>query len=195
VSRPVGPRIEPPDAGTDRGGRPTRVGRRARTSDARAHVEAVLWALGGVEISAAAAAEPDVLVYAAHCPHDFVALLGPDFEPSRRSVVMDLAGAIDPRVAALLGALAYLQPDCPPDHLRYCLQEVARGFPYAQEPYGGVFHYTRERTLLTIEQKQILSLEAQGYTRQPPTSGALQTLPGPGVTLVEGVGQPKGTEL
>jgi DNA-binding NarL/FixJ family response regulator len=126
----------------------------------------MLRALGGIEISDPSAEAPDVVIDAAHSPSEFVALLGADFEPHPRSLVLDLAGLIDSKVAALLGVLGYVRADCLPDHLRYGLREVAQGYPYAQEPFGGVFYHTRQNTLLTIEQKRILSLEAQGRTRE-----------------------------
>lgn len=107
--------------------------------------------------------QAQVVVYCAHSRREFVALLGPLFEPHPWAVLVDWERDIGPRVAGLLGVLAYITPDSPPERLGYCLRQVAQGYPDAPEPFNGVFHRTREEGPLMPLQRRILSLEAQGY--------------------------------
>jgi DNA-binding NarL/FixJ family response regulator len=145
---------------------PLRVSIVCRTTESRKAVEAMLRALHGSAAPDPPEDEPDVTLYAARSPQELIALLGPEFEPRPHSLVLDLEGAIGPQVVALLGAPGYVRRNCPREHLQHCLREIARGHPYAQEPFDGLFHHTREGGPLTTEQKKILSLAAQGHSRE-----------------------------
>jgi DNA-binding NarL/FixJ family response regulator len=105
-------------------------------------------------------------VYAACSAAEFVAMLGPTAAVRDRAALLDLSGGIEATAAALLGVLGYLPAGASAAQLEYGLREVARGLPYAPEPFDGAFHATRERGCLTDEERQILRLVALGYTQE-----------------------------
>jgi DNA-binding NarL/FixJ family response regulator len=145
-----------------------RVEVRALGPETRAQGEQLLREVGGVEACDPRRHEPEVVVvvYAVHSPQELIALLGAGFVPAPHSVVLDLEGTLDPKVAAWLGLLGYLRRGCPPDLLRHGLEDVREGYPYGQPGFGGRFHLTREKGLLTTEEKRTLSLAARSYSRE-----------------------------
>jgi DNA-binding CsgD family transcriptional regulator len=161
--RSSGPPAEPPFAGAAGDSRRLRAEVRARTREIGESVEAALRALGGVEIIDPAREQSQVVVYAASSPSELIALLGPDFTPHPRAALL---ASIEPRVAALLGFLGYLRPECTAERHCYCLQAAADGDPCAPEPFDREFHRGREHGALTVECKRVLNLLARGRTHE-----------------------------
>lgn len=145
---------------------PIRIASLSRTPETRASVASLLRGLEGVEVCKPTAAHSHVTLYAVHSPQELIALLGPGFAPLPHSLVLDLESSLDPKAAALLGLPGYVRPNCPPEPLLAGLNDLRKGFPYAQEGFRGLFHSTRENGRLTPEEKQIMSLKARCYPRE-----------------------------
>lgn len=145
---------------------PVQVEVRALRPETREQAEPILRGVGGVEVGDPRRREARVVLYAVHAPRELVALLRPSFEPHPRSLVLDLEGAIDLKVAALRGLLGYLRRGCTPEQYRRGVAQVADGYTYAPESLGAPFYQAWESPRLTGEMRQMLDLIACGRTHE-----------------------------
>lgn len=121
-------------------------------------------ALRDVELVDPLTVQPDVLLVVAGSAWGLVRQLESFPRTLPATVVVDLALAIGPRVAALHDLPGYITPSLPSDRLLECLRRAARGLPYAQAPFDEEFEYGRSRGALTENEARLLKLANRGLT-------------------------------
>jgi DNA-binding NarL/FixJ family response regulator len=110
---------------------------------------------------------PDAILWAAESGAGLQVLRETAFpDAGRRAVLLDTAGRLGPRVAALHGFLGYLPPEVDADRLHLCLRRVATGQPDAPEPYLVSLVRTLAAPPLEEPDRQILRLLALGRSQR-----------------------------
>lgn len=153
-------------SGTGSASRLLRVGLLCDLPEQRTMWAAQLRTLSGMELVDPTEGRTDVMLCVAGSVWALVAQLDSTARRPQRVVVLDLAAAIGPRVAALHGARGYITPAYPPERLLSCLQRAAWArVPDAPAPFDGAFLYTWGRGPLTEAQRSLLRCAALGLTQ------------------------------